>query len=675
MSFGAAPNTYYSYIWYATAANSGADTITAAFSSAVAGTISIYELTGYSTSGALSATGSNAGSTTASVGSFTPSANSFVVGNVETASSATKYTAGAGYATVAAGASGCDASNAAQGCSEYETGLGAATTTPVTLSASTAWAEAAMSFAPTVPITYYSYVWYATAGSSGADTITATFSQSVAGSVSLYEINGVSTTSPVTSTGGSSSSQAGTSVTSMTPGLNSVVVGNVESASSTSTAGAGYTLNAACSNVLGCSEYQVGLGSATTVPTSHSPSVPWVEVAIAFAPSAVTYYSYIWYAAAAASGADTITATFGSTVTGSVSIYELSGYSTTGITTGTGSSSGGSTSASVTSFTPGLNSIVIGNVETSSTTFTAGAGFTIANSGTCTSVYGCSEYQTGVSTATTAPMALSPSAPWVEAAIAFRAAPAPQNGQNVGGYPAMGIPFGKYLIWQVQFTNQDSQGRSVTLWPKSMVGLKSLIQETEEITPFFIVDGETTDGNGLITYNTTQNFITIPYKASATVYFGATSPLSPPSCPTGIGGSGPPRCLDMMDTPNEIAPFTAFFALEGIYSDKTLFGLTVPYPAGVVTQANGKSTPTVGATGVTVTASCNSPCNFVANSKAYVAWLDSTGHLTTMRTFTMDGSGNVPSGVTFQVPSASPGWYTIVISDYINTVFMSFQHT
>ena len=57
---------------------------------------------------------------------------------------ATKYTAGAGYATVAAGASGCDANNAAQGCSEYETGLGTATTTPVTLSASTAWAEAAM---------------------------------------------------------------------------------------------------------------------------------------------------------------------------------------------------------------------------------------------------------------------------------------------------------------------------------------------------------------------------------------------------------------------------------------------------------------------------------------------------------------------------------------------------
>jgi hypothetical protein len=225
----------------------------------------------------------------------------------------------------------------------------------------------------------------------------------------------------------------------------------------------------------------------------------------------------------------------------------------------------------------------------------------------------------------------------------------------------MGIPYNTYMIWQVQFTNQDSQGRAVTLWPKSLAGLKSIIQEWVEITPFFIIDGLSTDGSTIIAYNTTQNFITIPYKSSATVYFGAFSPR----------GTTP----DKFDTFNEIAPFTGFFALEGLYSDKTLFGLTVPYPAGMVTQANGKSTPSVGATGVTVTASCNSPCNFNANSKAYVAWLDSTGHLTTMKTFTMDGSGNVPSGVTFTVPSASVGWYTIVISDYINTVFMTFQHT
>jgi hypothetical protein len=272
-------------------------------------------------------------------------------------------------------------------------------------------------------------------------------------------------------------------------------------------------------------------------------------------------------------------------------------------------------------------------------------------------------------------MTLSPSAPWVEAAIAFRAAPAVQNGQNVGGYPSDGIPYNTYLIWQVVFTNQDAKGRAVTLWPKSLAGLKSLIAEQVEITPFFIVDGVTTDGSGLIAYNSTMPFVTIPYKASVTVYFGATAPLAPPNCPSGIGGSGPPQCVDRMDTTNEVAPFTGFFALTGIYSDKTLFGLTVPYPAGFVTQANGKTTPTVGANGVTVTASCNSPCNFNANSRAYVGWMDQTGHMTTVKTFTMSSSGNIPSGVTFPVPAASVGFYTIVISDYVNTVFMTFQHT
>ncbi len=659
MSFGPAPITYYSYVWYASAASTGADTITAAFGSTVAGTVSIYEITGYSTSGTLSSTGSNAGSTAASVTSFTPSANSFVVGNVETASAASKYTVGAGYTTVAAGASGCDASNAAQGCNEYETGLGSVTTTPFTISASTAWVEAAMSFAPSTSSTYYSYLWYATAASSGADTISASFGSTVTGSVSIYEFSGITATGILSATGSSSSAQGASSVSALNPVASSVVVGNAETASTTFTAGAGYTLSGACNSVYGCGEYQTGVGSMTTVPMTLSPSSLWVEAALAFAPKQNTYYAYIWYGPAGAAGTDTITATFSQTVTGSVSIYELSSYTAVGLTTSTGSSAAGSTSVSVTSFTPGKSSIVIGNTETSTSTFTAGAGYTIV--ATCTSVYGCSDYQTGVSTATTAPMTLNPSAPWVEVAIAFPGAPALQIGQAVGGFPASGLPYQQYLVWRVQFTNQDSQGRAVTLWPKSLAGIESIIQETEEITPFFIVDGVTTDGSSLIAYGSTLPFVTIPYKATVTVYFGATTPY-------GI-------TTDRVDTGNEIAPFTGFFALEGIYSDNTLFGLTVPYPAGMVTQANAKTTPTAGLTGATVTVSCTSPCNFSANANAYVGWLDSTGKMTTVKTFTMSNTGNIPAGVTFTVPSASLGFYTIVISDYVNTVFQAFQHT
>ena len=129
-----------------------------------------------------------------------------------------------------------------------------------------------------------------------------------------------------------------------------------------------------------------------------------------------TSYSYIWYATAASTGADTMTATFSSAVTGSVSLYEISGATTIGYQSSTGSDVG-STTASVTSFTPASNSLVIGNAETASNTFTAGTGYTLV--GTCNSVYGCGEYQTGVGTATTVPFTLGSSAPWVESAISF----------------------------------------------------------------------------------------------------------------------------------------------------------------------------------------------------------------------------------------------------------------
>jgi hypothetical protein len=55
--------------------------------------------------------------------------------------------------------------------------------------------------------------------------------------------------------------------------------------------------------------------------------------------------------------------------------------------------------------------------------------------------------------------------------------------------------------------------------------------------------------------------------------------------------------------------------------------------------------------------------------------MDSNGVITTVKTFTIDGSGNIPSGITFTVPTAPVGFYTIIVSDYTNSVFMTFQHT
>ena len=662
--------TYESSIWYTTAASAGADTITATFSQAIAGSISIYEITGYSTSGPLSSSGSSSGgSTAASVGSFTPSSNSFAVGNVETGSASTKYTVGTGYTTVASGASGCDASDASQGCDEYETGLGSATTTPFTLSASTPWVDVAMSFAPAVAVTYYSYLWYATAASSGADTITASFGQSVAGSVSVYEISGVTTTGVLSQTGSSSASQAVTAVGSMTPSTSSVVVGHAESTSTTYTAGTGYTLaggSGSCNSVTGCGEYQTGVGSATTVPMSISPLAPWVEVALAFAPATTNYYSYIWWATAVSSGANTITATFGSTAQGTVSIYELAGYTITGAVSSVGSSAAGSTAAAVASFTaPGSGPIVIGNVETASsaTKYTVGGGFTSVKTGSggcdaSDASSGCNEYQANLVSATTVPFTLSASATWVEVAVGLSAQINPQNGQQVGGYPATAVPDNVKLEWSEVFTNYDPQHRSITVFPTTVMTVGTDADEGFENTVFFIIQGVNVDGTGLVAYNSSQDYTVLPYDTPVTLYFGSMTPLA--------------STTDLLD---EISGFQATFEVTGQYSDNTLFGTTIPYPTGYVTTANAVTSPTAGNTGATITVSCTNPCGFRASTKATVGWMNSAGVITTLKTFTTDGSGNIPSGTTFAVPSVAAGYYTIIVSDNINSAFMTFQHT
>ncbi len=678
----AGSTTYESAIWYATAGGSTTDTITATFAAAVAGTASVYEIAGYSTtSGIVSCAptcgSSSGGSTAASVSSFLPNSNSFVVGNVETGSAATDYTPGSGYASVQTTSGGCSPTLASQGCNEFETGLSSSTTAPFTLSASTPWVEVAMSFTPLQTNTYYTAIWYATAGGSGsnADTITSgSFGQTVAATVSIYEISGVTTASGILiETGGNAASQSATSVTSIP--INSagyVVIGTAESTSTTYTAGSGFSLptGANCSSVAGCGEYQTGVGSATTVPMSISPSSPWVEAAMAFAPVTTTYYSYMWYATAGGTGTDTITATFGSTVTGGVaSVYDLNGFTTSGFVGSTGSSPAGSTAVAVSPALtpPGSGPIVIGNVETASATTdytvgTVGGTYVSVKTGTggCDATHaaqGCSEYLTSASGSQTAPFTLSASSTWVESAISLSAIVNPQNGQQVGGYPALAVPENVKLEWSETFTNLDPQHRSITVFPTSVLTVGTDEDEFFENTVFFIIQGVNVDGTGLVAYNSSQDFTVLPYDTPVTMYFGSMTPLA--------------TATDLLD---EIAGFQATFELSGQYSDGTLFGATIPYPTGYVTNANAATSPQAGITGSSVSVTCTSPCGFTPNAKATIGWMNSAGVVTTLKTITMTSAGNIPAGTTFTVPSATAGYYTIIVTDYVNSAFMTFQH-
>src|SRR2546428_1722387 len=269
----------------------------------------------------------------------------------------------------------------------------------------------------------------------------------------------------------------------------------------------------------------------------------------------------------------------------------MAGYTTAGLLTSYGSSAAGSTTASVTSFTPSANSIVIANVETpsSSISYAAGAGYNLVSNFNCNPSAGCGEYRVGLGYTTTALMTLSSSIPWVESAISFASGATYQSGLSQGGYPTTGLPNDVSIVFQETFTNQDPQGRSVTLWPQSALAVIAVNCQGGEdegacggeegvsnMHPYFIIDGINGGVNGIVAYNSTKNFITLPPGVKTTLYFGARRPLG--SQPTSIEE-------DLQSL------FMAYFALTGQYGDSTLYGQTIPYPVGIVTPPVPPTSP------------------------------------------------------------------------------------
>ena len=58
-----------------------------------------------------------------------------------------------------------------------------------------------------------------------------------------------------------------------------------------------------------------------------------------------------------------------------------------------------------------------------------------------------------------------------------------------------------------------------------------------------------------------------------------------------------------------------------------------------------------------------------------IGWLNNAGKMTVLTTFVTTNNGGIPAGTTFTVPDVAPGFYTVMISDYINTYFLTFQKT
>jgi hypothetical protein len=184
------------------------------------------------------------------------------------------------------------------------------------------------------------------------------------------------------------------------------------------------------------------------------------------------------------------------------------------------------------------------------------------------------------------------------------------------------------------------------------------------VTSFYIVDGlnNAQVPTGVLAYNSTHDYIVLPVNTAVTIYFGSNTPLS----------------SNMQQVSNaDLAPFEALFTLTGLYSDNTLFGQTIPFPSGIVTGSLASLSSTSGITNAVITVT-TPQCShqggcFLPSRAGYVGWIDSTGVVTTLSRFTTDSNGNI--NTSFTVPSAPAGYYTIIISDYVNSIFVTFTHS
>jgi hypothetical protein len=239
-----------------------------------------------------------------------------------------------------------------------------------------------------------------------------------------------------------------------------------------------------------------------------------------------------------------------------------------------------------------------------------------------------------------------------------------QSGYLVNGYPGTALPVSTTSIgFSVQFTNVDSSQRSITLWAGSEIQLLTMQPESNgknlQVDDFYIIQGFSggSSPSGIIGYNSTENFVVLPYDQPETIYFGATAPYGATASNTG----------SLVE-----APFQALFSLIGQYSDNTLYAQGIPFPAGVITSATATLSTTVGATGSAITVAGS---GFLDSRIGFIGWMSSTGTVSAIQTFTTTSGGDLPSNLQFTVPSDSAGYYTVVVSDYYNALFFTFQHT
>ncbi|MGH9921267.1 MAG: hypothetical protein ACRD38_00795 [Nitrososphaerales archaeon] len=227
-----------------------------------------------------------------------------------------------------------------------------------------------------------------------------------------------------------------------------------------------------------------------------------------------------------------------------------------------------------------------------------------------------------------------------------------QSGVNLKGYLGFAVPTSQPTMWSVNVTNGDPQKRNITIYATS------LLQTSNTIKHFYVTDGLTPaccSDNQVVAYNTTKPKIFLEYNKTATVYFASSSPSS----------------SSAENTPSENMD-GIFIIFSGKFNDGTPYGQTIPFQATYSTTATLTLSAYSGGNGASITVDGS---NYESSSKVYVFWRNSDGTTTLVKMVTATSSGAIPGGTTFNVPTASAGYYMVFATDELNTAFKTFQHT
>ena len=131
---------------------------------------------------------------------------------------------------------------------------------------------------------------------------------------------------------------------------------------------------------------------------------------------------------------------------------------------------------------------------------------------------------------------------------------------------------------------------------------------------------------------------------------GIQNPLAAPTA----DGSGNLPLGTTVTVPSTASPgaYTVIFT-DGATQFQARASFTVLAPSASLSPSSGAAGGTVAVTGA----------NFSPNATVSITW---PGIQTPLATPTTDGSGNLPAGLTFTVPSsAGPGTYTVTLQDSV----------